>query len=113
MHVYPTCHKVIQADGYSHLKVVGEIHLSLLMGNDIELALDALVVTSLKQGLIVGMTYMMEPNLVIGIGNNVLLVRNRKIYFNNQPGNPKVSLLRVEVNRVVFPGDLVTVPEGR
>ena len=47
--VYPTCHKAIQADGYSHLKVVGEIHTSIIMDNDVELMLDALVVTSLKK----------------------------------------------------------------
>ena len=56
------------------------------------------------------MAFMKEYKLIIDIGENALLVRDRKILFNNQSGNPKVSLLRAEINCVVFPGDTVEVP---
>ena len=61
--------------------------------------------TKLKAGLIVGMAFMKQHNVVIDILNNALLVRGNTVLFNNQTGNPKVSLLRAEVNRVVLPGD--------
>ena len=44
------------------------------------------------------------------IPNNALLVRGNTVPFNNQPGNPKVSLLRAEVNRVVLQGDNFILP---
>ena len=58
----------------------------------------------LKHGFIIGMAS------VIDIGNNALLLGERRTPFNNQPGNPKISLLRADVNQVVFPGDSVMVP---
>ena len=108
--VYPTTHKAVQADGYSHLRVVGEIHTKIVVGDGIQLSLSALVVTSLKQSLIIGMAFMMKHKLTIDVGNNSLIVRDRHIPFNHMPGNPKVALLRVDINCVVFPGESVSVP---
>ena len=75
------------------------------------LPLSALVVTKLKAGLIVGMAFMKERKVVIDIPNNVLILSgNNTVRFNNQPGNPKVSLLRAEFNNVIFPVECVTLP---
>ena len=108
--VYPTCHKAVQADGYSHLKVVGEIHTTVVIDDEVELKLNALVVVSLKQSLILGMAFMQEHKLTIDIGNNAVIIRERKIFFNGQHSNPKLSLLRAEVNNVIFPGESITLP---
>ena len=102
--VYPTSHRAVLADGDSHLNVVGEVHSSIIMEN-VNLQLNALVVTKLKAVLIVGMSFVKQHGVVIDIPNNALLVQGHTILFNNVPGNPKVSLLRIEFNRVVFPGD--------
>ena len=109
--VYPASHSAILADVDSQLKVAGEVHSSIFMENCLTLPLSALVVTKLKAGLIVGMAFMKEHKVVIDIPNNVLILSgNNTVRFNNQPGNPKVSLLRAEVNNVIFPGECVTLP---
>ena len=95
---YPTSHSAILADGDSQLKVVGEVHTYFLIENCLTLPLSAVVVTKLKAALIVGMAF----NVLILTGNNTAR-------FNNQPGNSKVSLLRAEVNNVIFPGECVTL----
>ena len=48
LHVYPSSHSAIQADGNSSLSVIGEIHTSVEFENGITLPLDAVVVTKLK-----------------------------------------------------------------
>ena len=111
LQVYPASHSASLADGDSQLKVVGEVHSPILMENCLTLPLSALVVTKLKAGLIVGIAFMKEHKVVIDIPNNVLILSgNNTVRFNNQPGNPKVSLLRAEVNNVIFPGECVTLP---
>ena len=54
LHVYPSSHSAIQADGDSQLQVVGEVHSSILLDNYLTLPISAVVVTRLKEGLIVG-----------------------------------------------------------
>ena len=81
------------------------------MESDLALPLSAVVVTKLKAGLIVGMDFLRENNVIIDIPNNCLNFPNGKIvHFNNAPGNPKVSLLRIEANNVILPGDTLTLP---
>ena len=107
--VYPSSHSAILADGNSRLTVVGEIHSSMVMDNDLVLPVNAVVVT--KARLIIGMDFLKENNVVIDIPNDSLIFSDqRKVYFNNQPGNPKVSLLRAEVNNIILPGESVTLP---
>ena len=108
--VYPTTQRAILTDGDSHLTVVGEVHTTITMNSNVMLPLGALVVTKRKAGLIVGMVFMKQNNVVIDIPNNALLVRGNTFPFNKQPGNPKVSLLRAEVNRDVLPGDNFILP---
>ena len=109
--VYPSSHSAILADGNSRLTVVGEIHSSMFMDNDLVLPINAVDVTKLKAGLIIGMDFLKENNVVIDIPNDSLIFPDqRKVYFNNQPGNPKVSLLRAEVNNIILPGESVILP---
>ena len=108
--VYPTTQRPILADGDSHLTVVGEVHTKMTMSSDVVLPLSALVVTKLSAGLIVGMAFMKQHKVVIDIANNALLVQGHTVPFDNRPGNPKVSLLRVDVNRAVLPGEDVILP---
>ena len=111
LHVYPSTHSAVLADGDSRLHVVGEVHTSIVMDNYLKLPISAVVITRLKAGMIVGMSFMKHHNIVIDIPNRVLLFPdNRTVHFDNKPGNPKVSLLRADVNNVVFPGDSVTLP---
>ena len=109
LEVLPSSHSAVQADGDSRLMVLGEVHTSILM-DGLELSLNAVVVSKLKAGLIVGMAFMKEHDVIIDISNNFLLIHGKKIVFSNQPGNPKISLLRMDVNRVVLPGDDFEVP---
>ena len=70
------------------------------------LPLNAVVVTKLKVGLIVGMNFMRENEFLIDIPNNKLIFpNNTSIHFRNTSRNPKVALLRADVNNVIFPGD--------
>ena len=107
--VYPTTQRAVLADG-DHLTVVGEVHTKITMNSDVILPLSALVVTKLTAGLIVGMAFMKRHKVIINIANNAFLVRGNRVPFDNQPGNPKMSLLRVDVNRVVLPGESITLP---
>ena len=92
--VYPSSNGAILADGNSRLTVVSEIHSSMVMDNDLVLPINAVVVTKLKAGLIIGMDFLKENNVIIDIPNDSLILSDQRIiYFNNQPGNPKVSLL--------------------
>ena len=88
--VYPTTQRAILADGDSHLTVVCEVHNTITMNSNVTLPLSALVMTKLKAGLIVGMAFVEQHNVVIDIPNNALLVRGNTVPFNNQPGNHKV-----------------------
>ena len=111
LQVYPSPHSAIQADGDSSLEVVGEIHTTILMDNYISLPLHAVVVRKLKAGLLVGMSFMRENKIVIDMPNNSIMVDgNNVVHFNNQIGNPKVSLVRAEVNNVIFPGEELLLP---
>jgi len=65
-------HSAVQADGDSHLKVVGEVHVDILMDDYLLLPVDALVVSKLKAGFIVGMAFMKRHKVMIDIGNNTL-----------------------------------------
>ena len=81
------------------------------MDNYISLPLHAVVVRKLKAGLLVGMSFMRENKIVIDIPNNSIMVDgNNVVHFNNQIGNPKVSLVRAEVNNVIFPGEELLLP---
>ena len=53
---------------------------------------------------------MKQHGVVIDIPNNALLVQGNTFHFNNQLGNPKVSLLRTEVSHVLLPGEHLQVP---
>ena len=86
LEVYPSSHSALLADGNIRLSVVGEVHTSITMGNNIELLLNALVVTTLKAGLIVGMSFMKQHGVIIDIPNNALIVKGNTIPFNNQLG---------------------------
>ena len=109
--IYPSPHSAIQADGESRLNVVGEVHTSITSLNGITMTLSAIVVTKLKVGLIIGTGFLKEHGIVIDFPRNMLILPgNRVIEFNDQVGSPKVSLLRIDVNRVVFPGETVKLP---
>ena len=111
LQVYPSTHKAVQADGDSYLNVVGEVHTSIVMDGNLRLPLSAVVVTKLKAGLIVGMNFMRENKVVIDIPNNSLYFPNRKVvHFGTSSNNPKVGLLRTDVNHIIFPGDSIDIP---
>ena len=111
LQVYPSPHSAIQADGDSSLEVVGEIHTTILMDNYISLPLHAVIVRKLMAGLLVGMSFIRENKIVIRIPNNSIMVDgNNVVHFNNQIGNPKVSLVRAEVNNDIFPGEELLLP---
>ena len=91
--------------------MIGEVHTSILMDNYLTLQINAVVVTRLKAGLIVGMTFTKRYKIVIDIPNSCLIFPGEKLVnFNNKPGNPKTSLLRADVNNVIFPGDSLILP---
>ena len=109
-HIYPSSHSAMLANGDSQLTVEGEVHTSITMNDLVNLPLNALVVTKLKAGLIVGMSFLKQHGVVIDIPNHALLVQGFTIHFNNKQGRPKVSLLRTEVSRVVVPDENVMLP---
>ena len=101
----------ILADGDSKLQVIGEVHTTIVMDGYLKLSISAVVVTRLKAGLIVGMSFMKNHKIMIDIPNGVLVFPgNKTVNFNNRPGNPKMSLLRADVNNIIFPGDSVVIP---
>ena len=79
LRVYPSNHSAIQADGDSQLQVVSEVHTSILLDNFLTLPINAVVVTRLKAGLIVGMAFMKRHGIVIDISNNSLNLIRRSI----------------------------------
>ena len=110
LRIEPTPHSASQADA-SKLNVVGEVHTTMITENNIKLELHAIVVRDLKASVIVSEAFLEHYNIVVDIPRRRLILPDeRTIGFADQPGNPKVSLLRAEVNCVVFPGDSITIP---
>jgi len=70
--IQPSNHRAVQADGDSHLKVVGEVHTYIQLSDCLVLPVDALVVSKLKAGFIVGMAFMKRHKVTIDMGNNTL-----------------------------------------
>ena len=110
LQIFPSAHSATQADGDTSLKVIGEVHTSVLMNENLSLPLDAVVVEKLKAGLLVGMAFMRANKVVINVPEQFITVKDAVINFSNRIGNPKVSLLRMEANNVIFPGEEVVLP---
>ena len=108
--IQPTPHSASQADA-SKLNVVGEVHTTLTTENNIKFELHAIVVRDLKASLIISEAFLEKNEIIVDIPRRRLLLPSEKtIPFADQPGNPKISLLRAEVNCVMFPGDTITIP---
>ena len=109
--IYQTPHSASQADGISVLEVVGEVHTTLIAENGVQLALDAIVVRKLKAGLIVSEAFLEEHQIVVDVPRRQLVMPDsRTIKFETGRRNdPKVSLLRAEVNSVLFAGESITL----
>ena len=105
--VYPTSHTAEQADGYSNLQVVGEIHTNITIDDDLTLPLSAVVVRSLKEDMLLGTPFMKKNKITIDFGTDSIRVRNREICFKDIIRKPRKSLLKASVSRVVFPGESV------
>ena len=103
--VYPTSHLAEQADGLSKLNVVGEVHTNITLDNDLTLPISAVVVTSLKEGILIGTPFMKEHKMVIDFGNDSIRIRGREIFFKDMIAKPRKTLLKANVSRVVFPGE--------
>ena len=56
------------------LKVVGEEHTTVLLGNCLPLPLHAVVVQKLKAGLLVGMSFMKQNQVVIDISRSLIVI---------------------------------------
>ena len=111
LRIHPTPPSASQADGESKLNVVGEVHTTMITENNVRLELQAVVVKNLKAGVIVSEAFLENHQIVIDIPRRRLtLPDDRTVRFADQPDNPKVSLLRAEVNCVMFPGDTMTIP---
>ena len=106
--IHPSPHSAIQADGDSILKVVGEVHTSIFLRDHLSLPLHAVVVQKLKAGLLVGMSFLKENHIVIDIPNGFITIGGSDtVHFSSKKAQPKVALLRVETNNVIFPGDII------
>ena len=103
--VYPTSHLAEQADGLSKLNVVGEVHTNITLDNDLTLPISAVVVTSLKEGILIGTPFMKEHKMVIDFGNDSIRIRGREIFFKDMITKPRTTLLKASISRVVFPGE--------
>ena len=110
LEICPTSHSAVLADGDSRLAVIGEIHSTITMDSKVTLPFNALVVTKLDAGLIAGMSFMRQHGVVIDIPNRALLIQGCHIPFSSQPGNPKVSLCRTEVSRIILPDESISFP---
>ncbi len=109
--IYHTPHSASQADGTSALEVVGEVHTTMIAENGVILQLDAIVVKKLKAGLIVSEAFLEEHKIVVDVPRRQLIMPdNRKIRFEDKPSDPKISLLRAEINCIIFPGESITLP---
>ena len=110
LRIYPSPHSAMQADGESSLNVVGEIHTTVITEEKQALKLSAIVVTKLKAGLIVGTGFLRQHQIVIDFPQQQLrLPDHRIVKFSNASAHPKISLLRAEVNCVIFPGEAMTL----
>ena len=105
--VYPTKHSAEQADGLSHLNVVGEVHTFITLDDDLVLPISAVVVTELKEDILIGTPFLKQNKMVLDFGNDSIRVKDREILFRDIQSKPKTSLLKASVSRVVFPGDSV------
>ena len=108
LRIFPTPHSATQADGESRLNVVGEVHTTMRAENNVEFKLDAIVVHNLKVEVIVSEAFLEENCVVVDIPRRRLIMPDERcVRFSDQPGNPKLALLRADVNHVIFPGDLI------
>ena len=58
LRVYPTQHTAEQADGYSNLQVIGEVHTHITLDDNLTLPLSAVVVRSLKEDILIRTSFM-------------------------------------------------------
>ena len=105
--VYPTKHAAEQADGLSHLNVVGEVHTFITLDDDLVLPISAVVVTELKEDILIGTPFLKQHKIVLDFGSDSIRVKGREIFFRDIRTKPKTSLLKASVSRVVFPGESV------
>ncbi len=105
--IYPSKHTAEQADGFSNLRVVGEVHTNIVLDDDLVLPITAIVVTSLKEDILIGIPFMKRNKMVIDFGSDSIRVKGREIFFKDIVTKPKTTELKATISRVVFPGESV------
>ena len=77
--VYPTKHSAEQADGLSNLNVVGEVHTFITLDDDLVLPISAVVVTELKEDILIGTLFLKQNKMVLDFGTDSIRVKGRDI----------------------------------
>ena len=100
LRIYPTKHMAEQADGYSNLQVVGEVHTNIVLDDDLVIPISAVVVTALKEDILIGTPFMKKNKMIIDFGSDSIRVRNREIFFKDMITKQRTSLLKANVSHI-------------
>ena len=79
----------------------------LVLDDDLVLPISAVVVTALKEDILLGTPFMKKNKMIIDFGSDSIRVRNREIFFKDIITKPRTSLLKANVSRAIFPGESV------
>ena len=110
-----TKHSVSQADGYSHLRVMGETSL-ILTRDDLSFKFDGLVVESLDDDVLGGVPFMKVNDIQLKLSQDLVTVNGIYNYsYKHHSGirsdssvrRTQATLLRVSSRRTVWPGDFM------
>ena len=88
--IQKTTQKALQADGITHLKVVGEVHLALSRGN-LHLQLDALVVDNLDVDALAGTPFMITNDISLRPAKQQVTIQGHEISFYGTSQSSEVT----------------------
>ena len=115
MPISPTSHSASKADGKTHMRACGEVHVKLARGS-LSFSLQAVVVSDLDCDILAGVPFMRDNDIQLDIPRNCIIIQGKhKIPYDPGP-TPRLEvrrtqsfLLRSPTHETLFPGDFLEV----
>ena len=90
--ISPTFHRVIQVDGVSNLKILGEVHTQFSRG-DLTLYFNALVVNNLGTNVLGGTNFLKDNDIYSRMAKDMIVIQGSNV-FQSTPA----TILEMEMN---------------
>ena len=90
--ISPTVHRAIQVDGFSDLKIIGEVHTEFTRG-DLTLYFNALVVNKLGTDILGGTNFLKDNDIYSRMAKDTIVIKGSNV-FQSTPA----TILEMEMN---------------